>query len=266
MPNSREVEPAPAASFSRAYKLPSGTYRRVAWKDGLLYFSPERREIEVRQFVGWRKKKQRVVARFRAEQEAAVDVDGASLKVGELSITLESPTVASEIAEVLNLPKKQREEQKRLLSEAEAMVTGFLLVRDHAVRALAKVKDNPRDGLIALMSEVNFDAKEEPLQEVYSTYSARLKESLEGVESYLKGARGQLGPRVIERLCALAFTIGLVQDAALRPDSEVSDWLSALQELGVKANSEELASEGATQELIAKAHPALEGLLTLASL
>jgi hypothetical protein len=242
----------------RSYKFFSASYADKAYSDGTVLFYGEENEIELRQSTGKRKKEEAVIARFRVEPNAEVKVDGPFLKVSELSITLESPDLAGEVAELLRRPGKQKEEVT-LLNEAESSVGVFLEARGEAMGLLSLMKVDPRRAMVSVESTWTADDAE-PVDAVYSAYSARLAESLEKMTTFLNEAEKNLGSGVTNRLYALAYTIGAVQNTLFEADPDLTQELAALQELGVATTAQDLKMDKSTERLMIRAHPTLEAL------
>lgn len=110
---------------SRAYNLLSATYQNKEYQEGVLRVNAAGNEIELSQWTGKKKRVETVIAKFRLEPNADVQVDGALLRVSELSVTLESPGAAGEVADLLRRPARELEAVK-LVTDAEASVSGFL--------------------------------------------------------------------------------------------------------------------------------------------
>jgi hypothetical protein len=251
---------APAAAPSRAYKLDSASYRDKTYPDGILLVDETGSEIELRQLTGKRKKDEVVVAKFHLEPNADVMVDGPLLRVSELSISLESPAVAQEVAELLRRPGREREASRRL-SEAESPVSAFLEAREEALGLLSRMKVDPRGALLSAESMWTNDDTE-PLDAVYSAYSKRLSESLEKMTSSLSGTENSLGTGVADRLYALAYTLTAVQNALFAADSDLVQELAALQELGIATTAQDLRMEKPTERLMLRAHEVLLAAIT----
>lgn len=244
----------------RSYKLVSAIFRDRAYSGGTLLFYEAQKEIEFRQRTG-RGKEEVVVARFRVEPEADVKSEGAVLKISELSLTLESPEAAGEVAGILRPPLKERQDLKQL-AEAESLISKFLVTREEAVNLLLRTKTDPRSALLGDESVWASDDTTDPLDAVYSSYSARLTESFDQMSSFLEGAEGKLGSDTTERLYALTYTVGVVQNALFEAGSDLANEIAALQELGVTTTAEDLRMEKLVEPLMAKAHPALEAFAT----
>lgn len=246
---------APAGEPPGSYKLVSATFRGKAYPDGHLLLDEAGRVIELRQTVGRKKKEQATVARFRLEPNAEVLVDGPNLRVSELSVTLDSPAAAKEVAEILGHPAREREAVGQL-AEAESAVTKFLEKREDAVTFLNRITVNPREALFSAES-MWVDETKEPLDSVCAGYSAGLAEPLQTMMSSLAAAERKLGPRVTDALYALAYTIGSVQNALLGVDPDLTQELSALQQLGISTTAQDLQADGFTERLMTRAHPFL---------
>ncbi len=245
---------------SRAYKLVSATYRDKTYPDGILRVDESGSDIELRQLAGKRKREETVIARFHLEPNAEVLVDGPLLKVSELSIALESPSIAGEVAELLRRPARERE-AVRLLSEAESPISAFLETREEALSLFSLVKVDPRGALLSVESMWTTDDTE-PLDAVYAAYSTRVAESLEKMTSSLAETEKSLGSRVTERLYALTYTVGAVQNALFRADSDLVQELAALQELGIATTAQDLRMEKPTERLMLRAHQVLVAVAT----
>jgi hypothetical protein len=245
---------------SRAYRLVSATFQNREYPEGILRVNEAGSEIELRQWTGKKKRAEAVIARFNLEPNVEVLVDGALLRVSGLSVTLESPGAADEVAELLRRPAKELE-AARLVSEAETSVSRLLEAREEALNALSRIKADPRNALFVVDSTSTAQPAE-PLDSVYSTYSARLGESLESMKSSIAGAETGLGSSATERLYAVAYTIGAVQNALFEGDSDLVQELAALQELGIVATEQDLRVERPTARLMLQAHPVLVALAT----
>ena len=254
---------APAGGPSRSYRLVSATYRDKTYRDGILRVDEVGSEIELRQWTGKRKMEEAVIARFRLEPNAEVLVDGPLLRVSELSVTLESPSIAVEVSELLSRPARESE-AVRLLSEAESTVSGFLGTREEALNLLSRLKVDPRGALLGAESMWTAEGTE-PLDAVYSNYSIRLGESLQKMTSFLEGSEKSVGPAVTDRLYALAYTLGEVQNALFEGDSDLVQELAALLELGIATTAQDLRMEKAAERLVLRAHQALVAVATARS-
>ena len=218
-------------------------------------------EVELKQWTGRRKKGQATLTRFPVDPTAEFLLDGPLLRFSELSVTLESPSVAAEIAEILRRPSRERE-AARLLSEAERALLECVGTREEAMAFLAKMKVNPREALLGAESLWPVGDTKEPLEAVYSSYSGRLSVSLEKTTSSFAASETKLGPAVVDRLYALAYALGAVQDALFEGDSDMVEELSALREMGINTTAQELRSGVSLEQLVQRAHPILVGLTT----
>jgi hypothetical protein len=255
---------APAGALSspsgdtRTYKLTSASLRGKTYSDVLLLIDEPRSEVELRQWVGRRKKGQATLTRFQIDPTAEVLVDGPLVRISEVSVALESPSRAAELADLLRRPSREREAM-RLLSETEKALLECVETREGAMAFLSKMRVNPREALIGAQSLWAEDDTKEPLEAVYSSYSARLAVSLEKMVSSLGDSEKKLGPGVVDRLYALAYTMGAVQDALFEGDSDMVEELSALREMGVVTTAQDLRTGAPLEQLIQRAHPVLVG-------
>ncbi|HEV2389566.1 MAG TPA: hypothetical protein VGS04_02465, partial [Nitrososphaerales archaeon] len=169
---------------SRAYRLVSATYQDKEYPEGTLRVNEAGNEIEISQWTGKKKRTESVIVRFRLEPNTEVLVDGALLRVSGLSVTLESPTSANGVADLLGRPARELEAE-RLVAERETLVTAFLQAREDALDLISRVKVDPRGALLAADSTSTGDA--ESLGAIYSKRSARVVESFEKMRSSLSG-------------------------------------------------------------------------------
>jgi hypothetical protein len=247
----------------RTYRLVSATYQDKAYPEGVLRVNEAGSEIELTKWTGKDRRTGAVVARFNLEPNVDVLVDGALLKVSGLSITLESPGVAGEVADLLRRPTRERE-AVMLVSEAESSVSGFLEVREEALNVLSRIRVDPRGALFEVQSMWTNDDTE-PLDAVYSKYSTLLAESLEKMTSSLAGGEKVLGSGVTNRLFALAYTIGAVQNALFEGDSDLVQEIASLHELGIETTAQDLRMPKPTERLMLRAHQELVVMVTARS-
>ena len=247
------------AEGPRNYKVVSASLRGKTYSDLVMLVDEAQFEVELKQWTGRRKKGQATLTRFPVDPTAEFLLDGPLLRFSELSVTLESPSVAAEIAEILRRPSRERE-AARLLSEAERALLECVGTREEAMAFLAKMKVDPREALIDAESLWAVGDTKEPLEAVYSSYSGRLAVSLEKTTSSFAASETKLGPAVVDRLYALAYALGAVQDALFEGDSDMVEELSALREMGVVTTAQELRSGPSLEQLVQRAHPILLGL------
>src|ERR1700730_8956050 len=102
-------EGASAEWPSRRYKMVSAAYQNKVYPEGVLRVNEAGSEIELRHWTGKKEGREAVGARFHLQPNVDVLVYGPVLRVSELSITLESPGVAEEVADRLTRPARERE-------------------------------------------------------------------------------------------------------------------------------------------------------------
>jgi hypothetical protein len=250
-----------AGGEPRTYRLVSASFREKAFPDGVLLVDPGRSEIELRQRTGRRKKEQTTIARFRIEPTAVVQIDGPVLRISELSVTLQSPSQAGEIAELLRAPGRELE-LTRLVTEAVSAVRQFTETRERAMTFLAKMRVNPREAMMGEESAWAADDSREPLEAVYSSYSTSVAGSLDRMTSSLDETEKELGRDMVERLYALAYVTVAIQDALFDGESELGAEVAALQELGIAATALELRMGAPSERVVERAHPVLVAIAT----
>jgi hypothetical protein len=243
---------------AHAYRLVSAAFQNKEYAEGVLWVNGTGSEMELRQWAGKKRKEETVIARFRLQPNVEVTVDGPLLRVSELSVTLESPAIAGEVADLLRQPARELE-TVRLVSEAEASVGGFLDSREEALNLISRIKVDPRRTLFEV-GPVSAAAAADPLEAFYSSYSKRVEESLDKMKSSLAEGENVLGPAATERLYAVAYTIGAVQDAIFGGDSDLAQEAAALQELGIATTAQGIRTEQPLSRLLALAHPVLVSL------
>ena len=239
----------------KIYKLVSATYLGKFYPEGLLLVDASRREIELREWVGKKKREQAVVARFRLEPHAVVLVEGATVKVHDLAVTLESSSVANEAASLFNDEPTKEVEEPKPLQDAVSAAMEFLKEREEAVGFFHELAANPRSALLG--AESMWTDQSDPLDAVYAGYSGELAESLGKLKSSLADSERTLGPGASERLYAFIYTLGAIQNAMLAPDSTYAQEIAALKEFGISATVQELRAPGCAERLMERAHSAL---------
>jgi hypothetical protein len=249
----------PAAGQTSEYRFVSATYGDKTYSNGVLLVDEARSEMELRQRVGMIRKRQTTVVKFRVEPTAKVVVDGTRLIVSELSVSLDSAAKAAALADVLGRPARELETAQGL-SEAESALQEFIVSREQAIAFLLLMKVNPREAMLGAESLWAAEDSGDPFDAACSSYSARLADALERLTSSLASAEKKAGPVVAERIYALAYALGTIQNALLRGDLKQDQELAALQELGVAATAQDLQTEKPTERLLLRAHPVLVSL------
>jgi hypothetical protein len=247
------------AGQTSEYRFVSATYGDRTYSNGVLLVDEAQSEIELKQRVGRIRKKLATIVKFRVEPTARVMLEGSRLIVSELSISLDSAAKAAVLADILGRPAKELEIAQGL-SEAESALQEFVVSREQAITFLSLMKVNPREAMLGAESLWAADDSNDPFDAVCSSYSARLADSLERLTSSLASAETKVGPVVTERIYALAYALGTVQNALLEGDFKQDQTLAALQELGVAATAQDLQTEKATERLLLRAHPVLVSL------
>ena len=237
----------------RTCRLVSAACQNKAYPEGLLRVNETGNEIELREWTGKNRGTEAVVARFNLEPNVEVLMDGPILKVSELSITLESPAVAGEVADLLRRPPREREEV-RLVSEAESSVRQFLEVRKEALNLLSRIRVDPRGTLLDVQS-IWTTEDAEPLDAVYSNYSTLLAESLEKMTSSLAAGEKTMGSGVTNRLYAIAYTLARFRMPSSRGVPTSPRELAALRELGIATTVQDLRIAKPAERLMLEAAP-----------
>lgn len=248
----------------RAYKLVSAIYKDTSYPDAMLFVYEERSDLELRHPEGKRSPGELVIARFHVEPNAEVKVEGAAMKISDLSITLESAANALEVEDLLKRPARVQNALKALAT-AEWSVGEFLEARDDVIGILLRLKTEPRKALLSVESLWTTDDAT-PVEAVQLALSKRVAESLDKMTAALAPMDVALGPRVVERLYAVAYAVGTVQNDLLSDDSVLAKDVVSLKELGVETTLGDLHMEGVGRRLLQLAHPGLEALTTASAL
>jgi hypothetical protein len=257
---SHDPRPPSEAVASHAYKLRSATYRDNKYPDGILAIYEARSEVELRRPTGKKRREESVVARFQLQPTTDIIVDGATIRVSELSVTMESASVAVEVGNILMRPARIQR-ALRHLADAESAVAAFLEAREEAVNVLTRMTTDPRRTILTVESLWS-DEKKEPLDAIHASLSTRVGESLDKMIGQLMGSEKDLGPRVTDRLYALAYTVGQVQDDVFCKARSLAEDLAALQELGIETSAGDLKTENLSERIMAMARPSLAALAT----
>lgn len=248
----------------REYKLAGAVYKDTSYPDAVLVVYEERSDLELRHPEGKRSRDDPVIARFHVEPNAEVKVEGASMKISDLSITLESSAYALEVEDLLRRPARVQKALK-VLATAEAALGEFLETRDDAVGILLRMRTEPRKALLAAESLWTIEDTP-PVDSIQQTLSARVSESLDKMTAALAPAEAVLGPRVAERLYAVAYAVGTVQNDLLGDDSVLASDVAALKEIGIETSVADVHMENLAKRLLSLAHPGLEALATSSAL
>lgn len=254
-----EREAGQSSAVRHSFRIESGAFHDRRFKEGILVVEYAKRLLELHQFANRKSKEEVLVARFKVEPHAEVSADGKTLRVSELTLKLDSPRSAGE---VLSLLRRAPPEPPKTdpLSEAEAAVRSCLEAREEAMAFLSRVRTDFRGALLGSAWMWKAGDERTPLEAVVSEYSARVGGGLDAAKTLVSGAEGALGGPTVERLYALACTLGAIQDAMFEGSSELTEEVQALKALGVSVTAEELRMDKLSERVMLRAHPVLQGL------
>jgi hypothetical protein len=199
-----------------------------------------------------------VVARFAVQDQAEISTEGTTLRVSELSLRLESSDVALEVAKLLRAPALTGPDSDPL-PQAEERLRDFLVAREEALGFLQSVRKDPRAALLAAQSMWPQGDTGDPYDAISSAFASRVTRSQQAARAFLDAVQMRIGYTTMQRLYALAYTVGASQDA-LFSGSDATLELAALQELGIPTTMEDLRLAKSSEKLMERAHPVLEAL------
>lgn len=254
-----ERDSGQSAAVRLSFRIESGNFHDRKFKEGVLVVHYAKRLLELMQYADRKSKQEVLVARFKVEPHAEISADGKTLRVSELTLKLDSPRSAAEVVSLLERapPPPPKTDP---LSQAEAAVKSCIDAREDAMGFLSRARVDHRAALLGSASMWKQGDERNPFEAVVSEYSARVDAALDGAKAVVSGTEGALGGPAAERLCALACTVGAIQDALFEGGSDLAHEVQALKDLGVSVTVEELRMDKLSERIMPRAHPVLVAL------
>jgi len=205
------------------------------------------------------------VVDFYYDASTVVEVDGERLRVGELEMVAKSRGDAQEIAGSIRKPAVEVVKQADdALKEIEVVVQGFLEAREEAVSTLMKLRKDPRTTLLEASAAWE-SLTGDPVEQLYTTSQQKISSSRDQMEGLIEALEWKVGKKVVERLYALCYAVGKLQDALFSGSAEEAEAAKRfLVELGIKAGDlREVTLEGSSKRIMKLAHEVLVALIEL---
>jgi hypothetical protein len=150
-----------------------------------------------------------------SDASTTVDLQGKLVTVNtDILLEARDQEEASKIAELFFRPRKEAEfKSRQMLLGVEGSIRGFLKIREEALCFLANLRRNPRKIMLELSSTLGEGLTGDPVEAMTRLYSERLAKSWEDLISSLSGIEMQVGKDRTNRLYAVTYFIGKLQDA-----------------------------------------------------
>lgn len=207
----------------RPFKAASVQYRGREYKNALLLVDDETREVEVQTGQGLFKKKMGRLVNLGVVTERAL-AEGDKLIIGEVAVVLESHNDVDTIARLLYIPDVGKE-----IALAKISAEKFLRARSSALAPLVKLKGNPRDALLSAFEEVPEGA--DPVGILVSDAEKVVQEGVATMKSEVEMQAKDLPLETRNRIYAVVYAVGLVQDSYLKADESTLTGALALLSL-----------------------------------
>ena len=236
------------------YRLASAEYRGEAHEGSDMEIDEKSRTLEVTYMKGivGRKTRTRLV-KMVWDASTPITVTGARVQVGELTVVAEAEVDAKEIGRLLRMPAAAVVAQRaKTVFDAEEAVREFLKSREESLVLLAKLREDPR----GVISQFEFkDEGRDPVDEAMVAYSKRLAEPFKRMTSSLDRLEAADQKESSERLYALAYALGSLQDSVFsgKPVTEAESVF--LADLGILLPQQGLKLGNISETLMATRAP-----------
>jgi hypothetical protein len=164
---------------------------------------------------------------------------------------VESDERASEISQLIWKRETQvRQQQAGGLAKAESAALEFLRDREGTIAFISKLKEDPKAALLS-QSQMWIDKNRNPLDEILGAHAKRMSDAFEKFKVSVKDAETQIGEEATERLFAIVYCLGLIQDGLLT-GGDLKAELGFLNELGAKGLTDADLELGSSSDRISK--------------
>lgn len=193
-----------------SFRAVSVQYKDKEYKKALLLVDEESREAEVQTERGLFKKKMERLVNLGIVTEKVL-VAGNKVTIGGATVVLESQRDADTVAQLFYLP-----DLAKALGVAKSSVERFLRARSSALAPLINLKTNPRETLLGAFEEAPEDA--DPVDVLVSNSEKAVKGAVETMRREIEAEARDLPPETRNRVYAVVYAVGLVQDSYLKSD------------------------------------------------
>jgi len=152
---------------------------------------------------------------------------------------------ATKIAELISGPRREAEwkAKQEMLAHAEDSMHNFLEVREEALGFLYKFRASPRETMLGLSSKFGQQQLvDDPAESMIRSYSEKLAKSSDNVNSLLTGVETQVGKDQANRLYAVIYFIGKLQDAFFE-EGDTKKRIELLKSFGLELGFKETLFE-----------------------
>jgi len=158
------------------------------------------------------------LVKFRYTPKTELRVQGRKITLNEAVMETEDEGTSKTIEDLIRKPYHDAVklvEQK--LHEMEAPIRSYLVLRAKTLDLLANFKTKPREVTLQLSS---MDPSEivDPVEHIFKTCSDRLAQALGEMRAEMGRSSGMVGVETVQKLYALIYAIGVVQNAIFRGD------------------------------------------------
>jgi len=213
------------------FLLASADYQGEAHESCELEIDDKSRTIEVTYMKGIGRKTKTRLVRMTWDASTPISVRGLRVQVGELNMTVEGEADAKEVGRILRMPAAAIQAQRdKAAAEAEEAVRAFLKAREESLVLLTKLRQDPRAAVSQAKSD---DEGGDPIDEAMVAYSKRLADPFKRMTSSIERLDSEGEKDRSEKLYALAYALGSLQDSAFEGRPTTEEESVFLADLGV---------------------------------
>lgn len=201
------------------------------------------------------------VTRFEFDSKTKVVRDGNSLKIGELEIAVSSLVDSAEIESIIAAPRRALLEQaERELAAAEKCALEFLTSRGETLAFLERLRRDPAEVILQLHASRQ-SSTEDPLPQFLTSRTETMKAALDRLDSSLADLGGKTSPEVAERVYAVTYVIGVMQNNIFEKGEAGIEASGFVSELGFNEGDLRASSQELPSKLLAASHRSTLALL-----
>ena len=235
------------------FRLRSAEYLEKFYEKCYLEIDGDSGSLEVSYMRGFLGKTRTSLTKMEFDATTTVLAQGTRVTLKGLVMVAESEADASEIARIFRMPAvalaAATAAKENVASDAGEAVHAFLKGREESLLILAKLAQDPR-GVAVSSFAASADDASDPVDAVVVDASKRLSEPLEKMNSSLEKLEASGAKELSEKLYAVAYALGSLQDSIFSAKAVTEPELIFLADLGITLPKDQTLKLSAVPDLM----------------
>lgn len=243
------------------FELVEARFAGIVYEDCKLVVDASARQAEVTYVVRkWFRRRPASLTKFQYDSKTKVSRKGTHVEVGDIQFTATSASDSLAIESVFESPRREvLAQEEKELTDTERLAVEFLDARGETLAFLDKLKKEPAEVMLQL-SQSNPSPGGEPLGAFLKSRADLVTTAFGRLDSAIAGLSERANDIVAERLSALVYVIGILQNNFLERGQAGVAVEGFVAELGIRQEDIESA-DGLPARVIAATHQSRVALL-----